>query len=435
MIKFKSLWAVILMTSVMVGFTSCDDDDKDDPKPVDPDPKPTRIFNVAADVEPGTDGGIYVLPTTDLNNGKLSFVGNGMELYSVRSARVMARNNYVYNLDYGGGKLYQFMNHEDAKSYMTGKQLDVSLALDGETYVRPTMVDDNTILVHTVTTESKEDDKGNPVVTATMRVASVQIPEMKIKATATFVIPETEWDTEEKRYVGRVDCPVVMGNKVYYGVMRRTKFSEPTPPNTGVHSIVLDYPSLENPKYIRSEIANGSTNGYRGTSALKIGDYIYQLNQFWGATKDEPTVIVRLKGGKYDESYSFNVTEALGMDASYANSWYYAGNNIAYMPISDESLGGEDSPHGKNNTYTIARIDMEKKTVVKMNVPYSDMFKYQSGVAHDGKFYMAISPNPKKDGTVQKANIYAFDINSEDPDAFTTGADLDEGSIFIQGIY
>ena len=391
-----------------------------------------RIFNIAADVEVDTDQGIYIAPTTSLDEGKMTFVKNGMELYSVRSARVMAHKGSVYSFDYGGGKLYGFENHSDAENYIPGKQLDISLALDGETYVRPTRVDDNTILIHDINTET---DKETQKVTATMRVVAVQIPEMTIRTIMEpFVIPETEWDTKEKRYVGRVDCPVVADGKVYYGLGRWSKFKDPVPPNTGVHCIVLDYPSLKNPKYIRSELTNGYTNGYRGTSALNIDGYVYQVNQ---ATDGASTTIVRLKDGVYDETYSFDVSKASGIADAYANSWYYAGKGIAYMPICDMKLReqGDSNPHGKSNDFTVVRIDLNEQTAVKLNVPWSNLFKYQSGVAHNGKFYMAICPNPDAAGKAQKAHVYAFDIASASPDAFTTGIELDEGSIFVQGIY
>lgn len=391
-----------------------------------------RIFNIAADVEIDTDQGIYISPTTSLNEGKMTFVNNGMELYSVRSARVMAHGNYVYNLDYGGGKLYQFENHADAKNYIPRKQLDVSLAMDGQTYVRPTLVDGNTILIQAVTTQTNEVDNK---VTATMRVIAVQIPEMTIRTIMEpFEIPDTEWDTNEKRYVGRVDCPVVADGKVYYGVSRSSTFKNPVPANTGVHTIVIDYPSLKNPKYIRSELTNGSTNGYRGTSALLIDGYVYQVNQ---ATDGAATTIVRLKDGVYDDAYTFDVSAATGLANSYANSWYYAGNGIAYMPIRDNGLYvlGETNPQGIGNEYTVLRIDLNAKAAVKLDVPWSNLFKYQSGIAHKGKFYMAICPNPQAGGNSQKAHVYAFDISSSAPDAFTIGIELDAGSIFVQGIY
>lgn len=418
----------ILYALLPLLMAACDDDNTPTPN----NSGTGRIFNIAADVEIDTDQGIYIAPTTTLKDGKMTFVNNGMELYSVRSARVMAGNNFVYNLDYGGGKLYQFENHMDAKHYIPKKQLDVSLALDGETYVRPTMVADNTILIHTVTTTT---DEVSNKVTATMRVIAVQIPEMTIRTIMDpFVIPDTDWDTNEKRYINRVDCPVIAAGKVYYGVSRSSTYKDPVPPNTGVHTIVLDYPSLENPKYIRSSIANGATNGYRGTSSLFIDGYIYQVNQ---ATDGAATTIVRLKDGKYDDTYSFDISAASGVLNSYANSWYYAENGIAYMPIRDNNLynQGDNNPNGKGNEYTVLRIDLNSKTATKLNVPWSNLFKYQSGIADDGKFYMAICPNPSIGGEVQKAHVYAFDINSSSPDAFSTGIELDEGSIFVQGIY
>ncbi len=431
--KFTNLLLNLSLITSLFLIASCSDDDDDNGGEVAPVEE--RRFNIAAEV---SDGGnaitTYIATTPDLNTGNLSFVGNGLELNATRAARVIAQGNYIYNLDYGGGIIYQYEVLKDG-TYSLVKELDVNVAI-GTAYPRYKVVDENTIMLHNVVVNTEYEEDGTTIksVTPTMYAVAIQIPELTVR---TIMEPTTIAQTTEsvakREYGFRVDAPVVSGGKIYYGLMRTIDgIGRGGSPASGLETIVMDYPSLTNLKVVRSSAnTSGHTNGYRAPSMHvdESGD-IYQSNQFmsrfgFNLSAGSKTVISRLRNGNYDDSYDFNVSQALGEEVSTAG-WFYVGNGIGYMPILLEDIyaaGGED------NYWSVARIDLKNKTAVKLNIPVSDLLSYQSAVVTNDKFYMAISP------IGGDAKVYEFDINSTSPDAFKEALDLDDGNIFIQGIY
>ncbi|WP_075601710.1 hypothetical protein [Saccharicrinis aurantiacus] len=370
----------------------------------------------------GDDAQVYIAPADNLEEGSLTFKGNGYHLNPVRSARVFTDNTgWVYVFDYGGGYLKK-LSYKDG-TYTQVRELDIAPVMGGNPHVRPWKINEQSILIHNINTEDVEDPGNGITKKGSMYVTRVQIPEVVIsEIMETWTLPVTDWDIDEQSYPFRIDAPTVLDDKIYYGVGRRQL--DESIDLTGIHTIVLDYPTLKNPKYIRSEKANGNTNGYRGENMHAIDGYVYQANRSEKA--EDATVIVRLKDGEYDDSWEFNVSEELGMPFN-SNNWYHVGNGICYM--SAEFFSETD----ENNTWGVVRIDMNQKTAIKMNVPLSDLFAYQHGIDKDGKFYMAISPV----GSSGESDpyVYIFDIDSTDPDAFETGLSLDKGNIFIEGIF
>ena len=109
---------------------------------------------------------------------------------------------------------------------------------------------------------------------------------------------------------------------------------------------------------------------------------IYQSNWFMAGNSfdlsgGDKTVIMKLVNGKYDESYTFDVSGALGLNTNVATvGWFYVGNGIGYMPIQLENEGNYFS----ENSWSLARIDVYNKTAVKLNVPMSMLLTYQNSV-------------------------------------------------------
>lgn len=420
--KTKMFLGLMLLNASLATFSSCNDDET---TPANPE-SDEKIYHITAKFD-DSDSDVYLAAVSDLDNGSLSFVGNGYALNPVRSARVFTDDlGWVYMFDYGGGYLKKFSYANG--TYTVERELDVAPVMGGVAHVRPWKINEQTILIHNImnedvdltsTNEIDADYVNNGITKrAMMYVTNVRIPDVSIFETLdTWTIPVSTWDSEELAYVFRVDAPTVLNDKIYYGVGRRALGEIEA---TGMHTIVLDYPSLENPKYIRTTLGNGNTNGYRGGNMHAIDGYVYQANA------SDPATIVRLKDGEYDTSWVFNVSEALG-EAFATNNWYHAENGICYM--SANFTNAQDA----NNTWGVVRVDLNKKTAIKMNVPYSKLHGYQHGVLKDGKFYMAISP---VGATGESAPfIYAFDVNSTDPNAFEKGLELDKGNIFVEGIF
>lgn len=429
----KIAFKFMIMSALALFLSSCSD--SDDPTP---DPTPTleeeKVYHITARFD-GDDASVYMAGVKNLDEGSLTFINNGYALNPVRSARVFTDSlGWVYMFDYGGGYLKKFSYAVETGNYTLEKELDVTPVMGGVAHVRPWKINEETILIHNIVTSDIEDSGNGVTKEALMYVTRMEIPLVAIANVTVENIPVTDWDIDEGAYVSRIDAPTILGDKIYYGVRRST--TDNTVTATGMHALVLDYPSLTNLKYIRTELGDGSTNGYRGGNMHAIDGYVYQANG------DDPATIVRLKDGAYDESWSFDVSGTLGEGFS-TNNWYHAGGGICYM--SAKFTNAEDA----NNSWGVVRIDINNKTATKMNVPTSDLRAYQHGVVKDGKFYMAICPitgqtdtgevdgrgNPIILTSSDDPRVYIFDIASEDPNAFTTGLTLDSGNIFIEGIF
>lgn len=409
-------WA--LLGAMLLVMNACDDDDALNPDTENPNAE--RVFHITAKFD-GEDAEVYMAGVDELTEGALTFKGNGYAINPVRSARVFTDDlGWVYVFDYGGGYLKKFSYANG--TYTKVKELDAAPVMGGIPHVRPWKINEETILIHNIISSDVE-DKGNGITkSAAMYVTRMEIPLVAIAdILETWTIPAEAWDVEEKAYVFRVDAPTVLDDKIYYGVGRRA--IDENDPLTGMHTIVLDYPALTNPTYIRTEKGTGNTNGYRGANMHAIEGYVYQANR---ATGDDATMIVRLKDGAYDDSWSFDVTAALGQTFN-TNNWYHAGNGICYVSAQFPDVADV------NNQWGVVRIDLNNQTAIKMNVPMSDLFGYQNGVTIDGKFYMAISPVGSSGESAPF--IYIFDVDSTDPNAFTKGLKLDNGNIFVEGIF
>lgn len=397
-----------------------------------------RIFTIGAEVEDGDEVFAYVDTLEDLTSGSLTFIDNGLELPATIASRVLGvGDDYIYALDYGGGKITQYEIDRENGGYKSNpKELNIQSSI-GTAFPRWKEIDDNTIMLHNVEVVYEYEDDGVTIksVTPTMKVIAIQIPEFTIKTVMEdWIIPQTEEDIAESAYGFRVDAPVVSNGKLYYGLMRTVNgIGRGGVPASGMETVVMDFPSLTNQTVIRYDDATGHTNGYR-TPSMHVdedGD-VYQSNLFsslfsFDLSEGDKTVITRLKNGTYDSSYTFNVSEALGENISTAG-WFYAGNGIGYMPIIIEDVLAVSSRE-ERNYWSVAKIDLVNKTAVKLNVPLSYLLEYQSSVTIDDSFFMAISP----DGG--DSYIYEFDMTSTSPDAFTTGTQFDGGNVSIQGIY
>ena len=226
-------------------------------------------------------------------------------------------------------------------------------------------------------------------------------------------------------HIFRLDAPVLnkAGNKLIIGTwMRKTNpltgANESGFTRLGTKSVVVDYPSLENPTIISSTVDNGDTSGYRSFNAFVANDgNIYQATQ--RGSKGSHILKIN-QNNQYDNTYVFSLDSALGVTGTYVDAWRYAGNGIAYVMY----------------TYTgteqgfIARVDLNAKTATKVDLPYEaglDFGQYQGFVVDGDEVYVAVTPIGKN------GNIYI--LNSK-TGAVTKGAKLKNkaGNHYI-GVY
>ena len=426
--KNHFLALAILLTVTII---SCSDDD-----PTEIEEPEVSSFSILGNI----DDAYYLAQTDVLNEGSLTFLNNGTQLDADLAARIVASGPYLYSLNYGSGVLTQ-LKPIASGGYEVIKEINAGLSV-GTIRPRFKLADENTIMVYNVVVEPITDDQGEIVDNkCTLRLAAVAIPDLTISNLTEFVIPQTE-NARQGATIGyhpmRVEGPVIAGDKIYFGLMHLDMANPSTPPpfrvpkQTGLETLVFDFSSFSNGTIIESDAASGHTSGFRAPSMHvdENGD-VYQSNWFMSGNSfdlsgGDKTVIMRLRDGKYDESYTFDVSEALGLNTNVATvGWFYVGNGIGYMPIQLEDEGNYFS----ENSWSLARIDIYNNTAVKLNVPMSMLHTYQNGVVSDGMFYMAISP------IGGEAYIYEFDPNSTSPDGFEQGLKLDGANILVEGIF
>lgn len=445
----------LLAMLVLLNFTtSCSDNDTPSTESEKDNPKEGYIYTLAQEIDNGDrTATAYIQGFTDLSTGNIDVATNGYEVQSTNAARLFSiYNGYIYNMDYGSADLEKFEVGEN-----TNFSLKANAAAEfaiGTTHPRWKAVNEGTALLHNVVTEAVVEtvDGDNPdtpetetsyekyvETKATARIMSVDLDDLSFGSIQQFEIPKTQTDIDNDYYTFRIDAPIVAGNKAYYG-LQKFKY-DPDGARIGanhlnIQTLVVDYPSLDNPVMVESGIAGvvGATNGYRTPSMhLDENGDVYQLTgsgPLVHSVNDDDTYFLKLNNGTYDDSYSFNFSDALGRNVA-STGWFYAGNGIGYVTYYDVDEYHTTSGDYKNIFWGVARVDLINKTAIELNIPSNlYLLEYQNVVVEEGKVYMALCPIG---GT---GNIYIFDTASNSADGFTLGASISAGaSSFYIGVY
>ncbi|KVV15937.1 hypothetical protein [Flavobacterium sp. TAB 87] len=431
-LNFNKIFKLTFTTAAALTLASCSNDESE--TPATPDTTTTRSYHLVLGQGSTKESTTYTQGATLAEmqdpNKTFSFTGFGFEVPSTRTARVYASNDgeTIYNLNYGGGAVTKF-SYNGGQNYKQLLNTDIQ-AVMGTAYPRWTKIDDKYAMLQHVFSEEKYDATGviYQRTATTVKLARINLETMTVEENATFEFPWTEAEATQGVYVSRIDAPVVASGKLYYGAAK-SKYDPITAAKItmeyqDVETLVVDYPSLKMPRTIRTDVDNvaGSTNGYRTPVAHKDEDgAILQLITSNGAT------ITKIKNGVYDTSYgTFNIAQALGYKAEANTGWFYAGNGIGYVPVLNTDLGGSSS-----SNWDLIRVDINKKTAVKMNIPFAMWLRqYQWASVIEGKLYMALTP------IGGEGNIYIFDPASTSADGFKVGAKLKTGTdAFYLGVY
>lgn len=435
---FKAFLFCFLALGTVVSFSSCSDDDDPDPTPVVPDTSDRTYYHVVLGVgDDGNDGTLAQMRDSLTGGSAISFNGYGFEIPSTRTARVTGSETgkYLYSLDYGGGTITKYLaggghNYYEYPNTNTST-LVVSDAI-GTTNPRWGKVNEDMALLHNIsTTRIYKDAEGTDYDYTAAYAALVGVElggdgELEMGSIQNLEIPRSAEDIEKDLHIWRIDAPVVHNGKVYYGVAKRsynpTTGSNVTTSDYATTTLVADYPSLNNLKTIESTLCKGANYGYRTpvNHVDEKGD-IYQLSG-----DGVPARLLKISNEAYDNSYNFDLSAKLGVEVG-ALGWFYAGNGIGYVPFYDLAAGQSEA----ESAWGIARVDLYKQSVVKMNIPYKLWLRqYQNAVLEDGKLYMALAP------VGASGAIYIFDTTSESANGFTVGTELENlaGQFYI-GVY
>ncbi|MGB0838138.1 MAG: hypothetical protein ACPGRE_08560 [Flavobacteriaceae bacterium] len=373
------------------------------------EPETGTPFHIAADVtDPDESVAVFMQPLSDLTSGNITFENTGYEMDGVRSARVLTAGDRIYNLNYGGGTISELefdgVDSYDQTAYVS---IDQYVGL----YPRFGAIGDDYLLAHNVVNEYNEE---TAVTTITLQIVKLGLPGLTLEDYDNIVLGEYQVGDD---YIFRVDAPVVLGDKLFYGTGYRKlgeSGSSDAQRPAAMATLVLDWPSLENPTTVLSEASQGDTYGYRGRSMHVYNDKVYQINMTTGGSD---AVITRLNAeGTYDD-YVLNITSKLGGSRSSVN-WHDGGNGKFYAAIQDNAIESD-------NSYAMYSINLDASSVDLIpNIPLSDMWYYQSGAQDGNDYHIAVSPVGE--------NAYIWALNGT---TAVQGAQLDGGNIFVQGIY
>jgi hypothetical protein len=380
--------------------------------------------------EPGDgDGGtmVYSLSAADAKNPALSVnvFDNGMHVKSSRTARLQASadGKFLYNIQYTGDDGGNFNKYlvKGGKNFTTeGPEVQTKdYVTTSPRWVKAAEGIGVAVNVSAVTNvyDGISPNFNFKYRRGTASILSLDLNNPKIIATNTFPLALSAAEEAAGYHIGRMDAPVInkAGDKVYIGTQVSKVYPDRftigtngipsfTSDNTvrgGAKTLILDYPSLKNPKLITSTQATGNTNGYRSTM-LYVGtdNNIYQASHGEGYGKGGSKIIrINASTNEYDNTYVFSLDQALGLSNTYIETWRYVGDGIGYVIYSLVNSAGS-----RVGGY-IARVDLNAKTASKFNIPNEATMsfnQYQNIALYGDDVMIAVTP-VSTDG-----NIYIF---------------------------
>jgi hypothetical protein len=410
-IFFKSAF---LCAAIIAGtLTSCNDDN-DNPNPGTENPAEGREFiSLTASVPDATgeagNGGTRAYAITHAQaidpNFSVDIYQNGYPLRSARTARVQASENgtELYNIQYTGedGGVFNKYLVKGGKDYQdSGKELDVSDMIG--TSPRWVKAAENlgigvNLLAGDIISEGTAPNHVYKYRRGKVRIAEINLEKVSVTNSTEFDFPFTAELEAQGYYVGRVDVPVLnaAGNKIYIGCnvskIDPTKLSynasgvatwanDAAGRTLGTTTLVVDYPSLANPKLIYSAASKINNHSYR-TMTQHVGSdgHVYQATATGG--KD----ILRIDKNTNDyDTYHFDLDVALGVKDSRIQAWRYIKDGVGIVLYNIAGQGGY-----------MALIDLNAKTATKLASDYEaglNFGQYQN-IAIDGdNVYVPLTP-------------------------------------------
>ncbi|WP_421945000.1 hypothetical protein [Pedobacter sp.] len=365
---------------------------------------------------------VYSVSVNDAKDPNKSFsvYDNGFPVRSQRTARLQSSNDgaTLFNIAYTGANGGEFskykVNGGSNYSELSDKVNISSYATTSPRWVKLFDNDQTGIAVNVSGVKITTGAGGAySYARGTSTVLSLNLQAAGIKTYEQYEIPLSTQEEAQGFYIGRLDGPVLnkAGDKLIIGASR-SKYNTTTgvADNTGTvkissKSVVVDYPSLKNPKVISSTVSQGNTNGYRSFNAFLGEDgNIYQATQ----NGTSGSHILRIgQNNEYDNSYVFSLDAALGVTGSYVDAWRYAGNGVGIIAYNVADKGGY-----------LALVNLNNRTATKVAIPDDvdlSFGQYQGFVVNGDEIFVAVTP-VGKDG-----NIYI--INSR-TGVLTKGAKL-----------
>jgi len=444
--------ATLAAIATSFSFSSCSSDDS--PNPDQPGANEDRWITVSGALmqdEAGDGNGgtmIYSITAEQAKdaNTSVNVFTQGTHVKSQRTARLQASadGNFLYNIQYVGddGGIFNKYRVQGGNSF-TPDGPEVETAAYVSTSPRWLKAAEGIGVAVRAAANNAEYEGTSPNFVFKRRTAKtdaivLDLNDPKITNTTSFELALSDEEVAAGYYVSRIDVPVInrAGNKVFIGAaiskVDPTSFTltdaglpsfatDNTSPKSWAKTLVLDYPSLENPVVITSDKTRGDTNGYRSTMQY-VGDdgHVYQATSGEGAGNGGSKILrINSSTNDYDASYVFSLDQALGLTDTYIETWKYVGNGIGFVIYRLADGGGY-----------IARVDLNANTATKYNIPNETTLNFRQiqNITQNGDdVFIAVAP------IGQDGNIYVFNRASGE---MTVGAKLvnQTGNQYI-GVY
>ncbi|MFS0490539.1 hypothetical protein [Leadbetterella byssophila] len=410
-IQLRSLFLMSILGASIL--TSCEENTADPQK--EEEGKGREFITLTASIpdEAGTagNGGTMAFALTPEQAIDPSYVlniyQNGFGLRSARTARVQASEDgtEVYNIQYTGedGGVFNKYRVNGGKNFVdTGNELNLSDIIGtSPRWVKAAegigvgvhLTGANTIYEGTAPNHVYKYTRG------TVRIAIIDLINSRVPNTAEFAFPFPEELEAQGYYVGRIDVPVLNAEKtkIYIGCnvskydpkkLSYNAEGKPTWANDnanrqiGTTTLVVDYPSLTNPKLIYSEVSKVNNHSYRTmTQYVGTDGHIYQAT----ATSGQDILRISKNTNTYDNSYHFSLDAALGVTGARIQAFRYIKDGEAVMLYNIAGKGGY-----------IALVNLNTKTATKISNEYEsslDFSQYQNIAVHEDLVYIPLTPS------------------------------------------
>lgn len=447
----KNLFNSALLVSAITlsTMTSCEKDDKPNTTPdvVQGADNEARKYITLTAAYPDKEnragnGGTIGYSITDAEakdaSKTIDIYKDGYSLRSERTARVQAsaNGNHLYNIQYTGvtGGMFNKYAVGGANNFKDlGKELDLSTLIDASPrWVKA--AEGLGIAVKITGADAPIDPVKAGAGTQTyeyvrgvVKLAVIDLDATRITNSTEFEFPFSDEEKKAGYSVGRIDVPILnkAQNKIFIGC-NIAKVDPTIAPKKSVNAengavtwswnndatnikgtvtLVLDYPSLKNPKIIWSSQSILPNHSYRTmTQYLGTDGHVYQAN----ATSGSQILRISSTTNDYDNSYNFDLKSALGSSNNIAiKAWKYIQNGIGIALFTEN-----DVPGGY-----IALIDLNAKTATRLATDIqgqsglSNTLGQFQNIAVNGDYaYIALTPSGL-DGNIYIVNWKNKTIN------------------------
>ncbi|MEL1252839.1 hypothetical protein AAEO57_03560 [Flavobacterium sp. DGU38] len=463
----KNLFKTVLFSTATIAaliLGSCSNDDNnsgENPSGGDGDSKRWISITGSFPDDEGTpgDGGTRAYAISEENAANPNYVVelfkmqgekyvNGFGLKSARTARVQASadGKFLYNIQYtgtDGGVFNKYAVNGEGNYEEVGFELNTATILGNAPRWVKAAEGIGVGVYASAGTISYEGTAPNFVYKgreSEIKIAVLNLDNTSITNTNVFNFPFTDAEKAAGYSVGRIDVPVLNAAKdrIYIGcnVSKINPAGTITINNSGIPSwpsdaanidgtktLVVDYPSLRNPRVITSTLTKTNNHGYRTmTQHVGTDGHIYQA--VFSNSGGSEILRISKTTYNYDPNFHFNLNTVLGITGANIKAFKYVKDGLAVALYTISGTPGGYIALINLNDKSATKLATEIETNAGLN---TTLGQYQNiGVIGD-KVYVPLSP-AGVDG-----NIYIIDTKAK---TITKGAQLKAASgSFYLGAY